>query len=213
MTEVAPAAVRSSAKLSMKKSASRTRKDGPSISKLIVDAVADSKERKGVSLAALKKLLARNGVDVTKSNKRINSAITKLVTGGSLSRTRGTGASGSFKIAKPKARKKKPKPAKPVKKATPKKKKKAPAKAKRPAAKKSPKKSPAKKPARKSPKKGPAKKAAKRVKRSPRKTTKKSPKKSPKKATARRPKPAKRPAAKRSPAKKRPAKKAKRSYW
>uniref|UniRef100_A0A087YBU8 H15 domain-containing protein n=1 Tax=Poecilia formosa TaxID=48698 RepID=A0A087YBU8_POEFO len=192
MTEVAPAAVRSSAKLSMKKSASRTRKDGPSISKLIVDAVADSKERKGVSLAALKKLLARNGVDVTKSNKRINSAITKLVTGGSLSRTRGTGASGSFKIAKPKARKKKPKPAKPVKKATPKKKKKAPAKAKRPAAKKSPKKSPAKKPARKSPKKGPAKKTE---------------------ATARRPKPAKRPAAKRSPAKKRPAKKAKRSYW
>uniref|UniRef100_A0A3P9NHJ2 H15 domain-containing protein n=1 Tax=Poecilia reticulata TaxID=8081 RepID=A0A3P9NHJ2_POERE len=100
MTEVAPAAIRSSAKLPMKKSASRTRKDGPSISKLIVDAVADSKERKGVSLAALKKLLAKNGVDVRKSNKRINSAITKLVTGGSLSRTRGTGASGSFKIAK-----------------------------------------------------------------------------------------------------------------
>uniref|UniRef100_A0A3B3WUQ5 H15 domain-containing protein n=1 Tax=Poecilia mexicana TaxID=48701 RepID=A0A3B3WUQ5_9TELE len=167
---IAPAAVRSSAKLSMKKSASRTRKDGPSISKLIVDAVADSKERKGVSLAALKKLLARNGVDVTKSNKRINSAITKLVTGGSLSRTRGTGASGSFKIAKPKARKKKPKPAKPVKKATPKKK--APAKAKRPAAKKSPKKTTKKSP-KKSPKKRPAakkspakKRPAKKAKRS-----------------------------------------------
>ncbi|XP_005817370.1 histone H1-like [Xiphophorus maculatus] len=210
MTEIAPAAIRSSAKIPMKKSASRTKKDGPSISKLIVDAVADSKERKGVSLAALKKLLARNGVDVAKSNKRINSAITKLVTSGSLSRTRGTGASGSFKI--PKAKKKKPKTAKPAKKATPKKKK-APAKAKRPAAKKSPKKSPAKKPARKSPKKGPAKKAAKRVKGSPKKSTKRSPKKSPKKATARRPKPAKRPAAKKTPAKKRPAKKANRSYW
>ncbi|XP_054878004.1 histone H1-like [Poeciliopsis prolifica] len=210
MTEIAPAAVKTSAKISMKKSTSRTKKDGPSISKLIVDAVADSKERKGVSLAALKKLLARNGVDVTKSNKRINSAITKLVTSGSLSRTRGTGASGSFKIAKAK---KKPRTAR---KATPKKKK-SPAKAKRPAAKKSPKKSPAKKPARRSPKKGSAKKPAKRARGGPKKVAKRSPKKSPKKsprkASARRPKPAKRPAAKKRRAQKRPAKKARRSYW
>ncbi|XP_043963594.1 histone H1-like [Gambusia affinis] len=218
MAEIAPAPIRTSvnsansANIPMKKSTSRIKKDGPSISKLIVNAVADSNERKGVSLAALKKLLARNGVDVTKSNKRINSTITKLVTSGSLSRTRGTGASGSFKIPKDKDKaKKKPKTAKQAKKATPKKK--APAKAKRPASKKSPKKSPAKKPARKSPKKGPARKPAKRVKGSPKRSTKKSPKKSPKKATARRPKPAKRPAAKKGPAKKRPTKRARRSYW
>uniref|UniRef100_A0A3Q1EXB5 H15 domain-containing protein n=1 Tax=Acanthochromis polyacanthus TaxID=80966 RepID=A0A3Q1EXB5_9TELE len=80
----------------------------------------------GISLAAIKKVLGAEKVDVTKANKRINTAITKLVTKGVLSQTKGTGASGSFKLAK-----KEPKVSKPVKKVV---KKKAPAKAKKPAA-------------------------------------------------------------------------------
>uniref|UniRef100_A0A3B5MCB3 H15 domain-containing protein n=1 Tax=Xiphophorus couchianus TaxID=32473 RepID=A0A3B5MCB3_9TELE len=98
MAEVAPAAA--PAKAPKKKSVTKAKKDGPSLPKLIVAAVADSKERKGVSLAALKKVLAGKGVDVAKANKRINTAVTKLVTKGTLSQTKGTGATGSFKLAK-----------------------------------------------------------------------------------------------------------------
>uniref|UniRef100_A0A8C7XLC2 H15 domain-containing protein n=1 Tax=Oryzias sinensis TaxID=183150 RepID=A0A8C7XLC2_9TELE len=105
MAEEAPAAAAAPAKApakspKKKKAAARPKKDGLSISKLIVAAVAESKERKGMSLAALKKVLGGKGVDVTKANKRINTAVTKLVTKGSLSQTKGTGASGSFKLAK-----------------------------------------------------------------------------------------------------------------
>uniref|UniRef100_A0A3P9Q8B8 Histone H2B n=1 Tax=Poecilia reticulata TaxID=8081 RepID=A0A3P9Q8B8_POERE len=102
MAEEAPAAApaKAPAKAPKKKSAPRPKKDGPSLPKLIVDAVAESKERKGTSLAALKKVLAGKGVDVSKANKRINTAVTKLVTKGTLSQTKGTGASGSFKLAK-----------------------------------------------------------------------------------------------------------------
>uniref|UniRef100_A0AAQ5ZDU4 H15 domain-containing protein n=1 Tax=Amphiprion ocellaris TaxID=80972 RepID=A0AAQ5ZDU4_AMPOC len=182
-----------------KKKGSRPTRDGPSLPKLIVDAVAESKERKGISLAAIKKVLASNGLDVVKANKRINTAVTKLVTKGVLTQTKGTGASGSFKLAK-----KEPKVSKPAKKET---KKKAPVKAKKPpaakkavAAKKSSKKiAAAKKTVSKtSPKKAAAKKAVK-------KTLKKNPKKS----AAKKPKPAaKKPAANKSAAKKPAAKKA-----
>ncbi|XP_007555403.2 histone H1-like, partial [Poecilia formosa] len=155
MAEVAPAAApaKAPAKAPKKKSATKAKKDGPSLAKLIVAAVADSKERKGMSVAALKKVLAGKGVDVAKANKRINTAVTKLVTNGTLSQTKGTGASGSFKLAK-----KEPKAAKPAKKVV----KKAPAKAKKPAAKKAttPKNPAAKKAAaNKSPKKAAAKKS------------------------------------------------------
>uniref|UniRef100_A0A3B5Q375 Zgc:110425 n=1 Tax=Xiphophorus maculatus TaxID=8083 RepID=A0A3B5Q375_XIPMA len=102
MAEEAPAAApaKAPAKAPKKKSAPRAKQDGPSLPKLIVAAVAESKERKGMSLAALKKVLAGKGVDVSKANKRINTAVTKLVTKGTLSQTKGTGASGSFKLAK-----------------------------------------------------------------------------------------------------------------
>uniref|UniRef100_A0A3Q2DNP9 H15 domain-containing protein n=1 Tax=Cyprinodon variegatus TaxID=28743 RepID=A0A3Q2DNP9_CYPVA len=102
MAEEAPAAApaKAPAKAPRKKSAPKAKKDGPSLSKQIVDAVAESKERKGVSLSAVKKVLAAKGVDVAKANKRINTAITKLVTNGTLAHTKGTGASGSFKLAK-----------------------------------------------------------------------------------------------------------------
>ncbi|XP_034539526.1 uncharacterized protein LOC117812725 [Notolabrus celidotus] len=199
--EEAPAAApaKAPAKSPKKKTAARPKKDGPTIPKLIVAAVADSKERKGTSLSAIKKVLAVKGVDVGKANKRINTAVTKLVTKGVLSQTKGTGASGSFKLTKkePKA----PKPKKVVKKA--------PVKAKKPAAKKAtPKKKAAvKKVAAKkaTPKKAAAKKAPVKKAAAKKPAAKKSPAKkaAPKKVAA------KKPAAKKAPAKKAAAKKTK----
>uniref|UniRef100_A0AAQ5YCJ2 H15 domain-containing protein n=1 Tax=Amphiprion ocellaris TaxID=80972 RepID=A0AAQ5YCJ2_AMPOC len=99
MAEEAPAAAPAKAPAkSPKKKAVRSKTDGPSLPKLIVAAVAESKERKGISLAAIKKVLAAKKVDVAKSNKRINTAVTKMVTNGVLIQTKGTGASGSFKL-------------------------------------------------------------------------------------------------------------------
>ncbi|CAH2319070.1 trans-1,2-dihydrobenzene-1,2-diol dehydrogenase [Pelobates cultripes] len=154
---------------------------GPSVSELIVKAVSASKERSGVSLAALKKALAASGYDVEKNNSRLKLALKGLVTKSTLVQVKGSGASGSFKLnkkqaeSKDKAAKKKA-PAK-VKKPAPKKATKSPAKPKKVAA-KSPKK--AKKPAAsakkatKSPKKVKAAKPKKAVK-SPAKKTVKSP--------------------------------------
>uniref|UniRef100_A0A669EYI2 Histone H1 n=2 Tax=Oreochromis niloticus TaxID=8128 RepID=A0A669EYI2_ORENI len=196
MSEEAPAPAPVPAKAAKKKktTASKPKKVGPSVGELIVKAVAASKERSGVSAAALKKALAAGGYDVDKNKARVKTAIKSLVAKGTLVQTKGTGASGSFKMNK-KATDSKAK--KPAKKAAPKAKKPAAAKAKKPAAaaKKSPKKAAAaKKPAaaKKSPKK--AKKpaaAAKKAPKSPKKAAK-SPKKVLKKA----------PAAKKSPAKK-----------
>uniref|UniRef100_A0A673HWD6 Histone H1 n=1 Tax=Sinocyclocheilus rhinocerous TaxID=307959 RepID=A0A673HWD6_9TELE len=132
---------------------------GPSVGALIVRAVSASKERSGVSLAALKKALAAGGYDVEKNNSRIKIAVKSLVTKGTLVQTKGTGASSSFKLNKKQAETK----TKPAKKAP------KTAAAKKPTAKKSPKKAknPAAKKTTKSPKKAkkPAtpKKAAKTV--------------------------------------------------
>ncbi|TDH13555.1 hypothetical protein EPR50_G00034560 [Perca flavescens] len=106
--------------------------------------MAASKERSGVSAAALKKALAAGGYDVDKNKARVKTAIKTLVANGTLVQTKGTGASGSFKMNK-KAVDTKAK--KPVKKAAP--------KAKKPAAAKKPKAAASKKPtaAKKSPKK------------------------------------------------------------
>ncbi|KAL7839516.1 hypothetical protein SRHO_G00261740 [Serrasalmus rhombeus] len=68
----------------------------------------ESKERRGVSLTALKKALAAGGYDMEKNN---NSRVKSLVTKGTLVQTKGTGASGSFKLKKKQAEAKK-KPAK-----------------------------------------------------------------------------------------------------
>uniref|UniRef100_UPI003AAC371B histone H1-like n=1 Tax=Centroberyx gerrardi TaxID=166262 RepID=UPI003AAC371B len=176
MTEVAPAPAAATAKTvkPAKKKAVKPKKSGPSVSELITKAVSASKERSGVSLAAVKKSLAAGGYDVDKNKARVKIAIKNLVEKGILVQVKGTGASGSFKIAKTAEKVKKPavkkaapkakKPAakKPVK--SPKKKaaakktvaaKKSPAKAKKPAAKK-----PAAKKAAKSPKKAVKKPAA-----------------------------------------------------
>ncbi len=187
MAETAPAPATKAPK---KKSAVKAKKAGPSVGDLIVKAVSASKERSGVSLAALKKALAAGGYDVEKKNSRVKLAIKSLVTKGTLVQVKGTGASGSFKLSK-KLNETKTKPAK---KAAPKAKKPA---AKKPAAAKKPKSAAAKKPAaKKSPKK--AKKpaaAAKKATKSPKKAKKpavpKKAAKSPKKAKTTKPNTAK----------------------
>ncbi|XP_062865514.1 histone H1-like [Trichomycterus rosablanca] len=174
------------AKAPKKKTAAKPKKAGPSVGELIVKAVSASKERSGVSLAALKKALSAGGYDVEKNNSRVKLAVKSLVTKGTLVQTKGTGASGSFKLNKKQTEEKKPaakKAAAPkVKKAAKKPKK---VTAKKPAAKKSPKK--AKKPA------AAAKKATKKAKKP---ATPKKAAKSPKKAKAAKPKTAKPKAAK-----------------
>ncbi|XP_068611188.1 histone H1-like [Brachionichthys hirsutus] len=190
MAEEAPAAAQ--------KKSSGPAKSGPGVSELIVQAVAASKERSGVSAAALKKALAAGGYDADKKKARINIAIKALVAKGTLVQTSGTGASGSFKMNKKAAE---PKSTKPVQKAASRAKKPA---AKKPAAAKKPRAAAAKKPAaaKKSPKKSkkPAARSPKKSTKSPKKGTK-SPKKStksPKKAV----KKTKAPAAKKPAAKK-----------
>ncbi|NXR07950.1 H110 protein, partial [Semnornis frantzii] len=140
---------------------------GPSVTELITKAVSASKERKGLSLAALKKALAAGGYDVEKSNSRIKLGLKSLVSKGTLVQTKGTGASGSFRLSK--------KPGE-VKEKAPKKRA-ASAKTKKPAPKKPS--TAAKKPkkavtAKKSPKKAkkPVAAAAKKVAKSPKKATK-----------------------------------------
>ncbi|KAM4750906.1 LOW QUALITY PROTEIN: uncharacterized protein FYW61_005817 [Anableps anableps] len=152
MAEVAPAPppVAAPAKAAKKK-ASKPKKSGPTVGELIVKTVAASKERGGVVCGPLKKALAAGGYDVDKNKARVRTAIKSLLTKGTLVHTKGTGASGSFKMSSSssnnsKGRRKAPKPAK-----------KAAPKAKKPAAAvaNKPKKVAAKKPAaaNKSPKK------------------------------------------------------------
>ena len=80
--------------------AAKRKASGPPVSELITKAVAASKERSGVSLAALKKALAAAGYDVEKYNSRIKLGLKSLVSKGTLVQTKGTGASGSFKLNK-----------------------------------------------------------------------------------------------------------------
>uniref|UniRef100_A0A8C3GB09 Histone H1 n=1 Tax=Cyclopterus lumpus TaxID=8103 RepID=A0A8C3GB09_CYCLU len=100
MAEVAPAPAPAPAKAAKKKVVSKPKKAGPSVAELIVKAVAASKERSGVSAAAVKKSLTAGGYDVEKNNSRVKTAIKSLVTKGTLVQTKGIGASGSFKISK-----------------------------------------------------------------------------------------------------------------
>uniref|UniRef100_A0A667WXL8 Histone H1 n=1 Tax=Myripristis murdjan TaxID=586833 RepID=A0A667WXL8_9TELE len=98
MAEEAPAPAAAAPAKAPKKKRVRPKKSGPSLGELIVKAVSASKERGGVSLAALKKALAAAGYDVDNNKARVRLAVKSLVTKGTLLRTKGTGASGSFKI-------------------------------------------------------------------------------------------------------------------
>ncbi|KAE8300685.1 Histone H4 [Larimichthys crocea] len=198
MAEVAPAPAAAPAKAAKKKAATKPKKAGPSVRDLIVKSVSASKERSGVSLAAVKKALSAGGYDVEKNKARVKVAIKALVAKGTLVQTKGTGASGSFKMNKKAAEPKAKKPA--AKKAAPKAKKPA---AKKPATPKKPKAAAKKPAAKKSPKKvkKPKAAAAKKAAKSPKKPTKSPKKVAPKKA----------PAAKKAPAKKAAKPKAKKA--
>merc|ERR1712226_1168047 len=123
----------------------------PKCSVMIVAAIKALKDRKGSSLAAIKKYIAGNyKVDIVKLGPHLKMSVKKAIVAGTLVQTKGTGAAGSFKVgkeAKPKKVKKVKKPKTPKKKAA--KKAKSPKKAaKKPAAKKPAAKKPAaKKPA------------------------------------------------------------------
>ncbi|XP_063589071.1 histone H1-beta, late embryonic-like [Penaeus indicus] len=156
----------------------------PQYAAMIAAAIKALKERTGSSRQAILKYIIANYKvgDEKKAGVRLKLALRKGVTKGTLKQMKGTGAAGSFRLAKDEA--------KPAKKA-----------AKKPAAKKPAAKKPAaKKPAAKKPA---AKKAAKKP------AAKKSPKKPAAKKVAKKPA-AKKPAAKKvakKPAAKKPAKK------
>ena len=153
----------------------------PPMQNMVCAAVRELKERKGSSLVAIKKYVGANyKVDVVKTQAFLRKAVCKLVTTGTLVQVKGTGASGSFKLAKPTVPEKKPKKV-----------------AKKPAAKKPAAKKPAaKKPAAKKATKKPAtKKAAPKKAKTPVKKAKKAATATPKKPKA---KSVKKPAAKKA---------------
>ncbi len=108
-----------------KKAAAKPKKPAahPKYSEMIAQAVGSLKERGGSSRAAILKYIVKN-FNVGKNEKSVNShlkmALRAGVKNGALKQTKGTGASGSFRLgekkaaAKPKKATKKPKaPAKP----------------------------------------------------------------------------------------------------
>ncbi|XP_071117039.1 histone H1-delta-like [Haliotis cracherodii] len=175
MTDAAPAP----AKKAAKKAAPKKPSSHPKYSEMIRDAISGLKERGGSSRQALLKYIMKNfkvGPDERTVNNHLKLALRAGVKNGSLKQSKGTGASGSFRLGDKTEKAKKPKAKKATKAAKPKAdkakktaKKSTPKKAKKP---KPAKKSPAKKAAKpKAAKKSPAKKAAKP------KAAKKSPKK------------------------------------
>ncbi|KAL8596742.1 hypothetical protein ACOMHN_046359 [Nucella lapillus] len=186
MSDDAAAAPAPTQTKSPKKKSSKPKKPSnhPKYSKMIHDGLTSLKERGGSSRQALLKYIVANfnvGKDEKTVNNHLKLALRAGVKNGTLKQSKGTGASGSFRLgdkadksAKPKAKVKKPKAAKPKSPGKPKK-----PKAKKPAAKKA--KSPAKKEVKKAVK-SPAKKAAGKPKKA-KKAAKKSPaKKAAKKA-------------------------------
>merc|ERR1711981_296109 len=110
----------------------------PPSAAMVVAALKALKEAKGSSLPAIKKYIAANyKVDIVKISPFIRKALKKGVESKKLLQTKGTGASGRFKLAAAAA---KPKKAKKAKKAASEKKAKAPKKPKSPKKAKAPKK-------------------------------------------------------------------------
>lgn len=160
-----------------KKAAPKKPADHPKYSEMIVAAITTLKERSGSSRQAIVKYVQANYKVGEGSAVHTKLALKRAVASGALVQTKGTGASGSFKVAKKAEPKKKPAAKKPAAKKPAAKKpaaKKSPAK-KKPAAKKTaPKKTPKKKTPKKAAKKPAAKKpASKKAKKTPKKTAKK----------------------------------------
>lgn len=168
----------SSPRKSPKKASRKPKKPAahPPVAQMVNAAIAALKERKGSSLASIKKYIAANyKCDVQKLAPFIRRYVKKAVTDGKLVQKTGTGASGSFRLGAaakkaPKKKAKKPKKAKKAKKPKKAKKAKKPKKAKKA---KKPKKAAKKKTAK-------PKKAAKKAKKPAKKASK--PKKAAKKA-------------------------------
>lgn len=90
--------------------------DHPPVASMVNAAITNLKDRKGSSLAAIKKYISTTyKVDVVKLAPFVRRYLKKAVTEGKLSQVKGSGASGSFKLAKAVTEK-------PAKKTTPKKK-------------------------------------------------------------------------------------------
>ncbi|XP_072884097.1 histone H1 [Hemitrygon akajei] len=106
MTETAaaevtpPAAPAAATKAPKKKAAARAKTAGPKLGEQIDKIVADCRSHRGVSIVAIKKELAANGVDVEKLKSQIKMVIKRKLESGSLVHTKGAGASGSLKAAK-----------------------------------------------------------------------------------------------------------------
>ena len=133
----------------------------PTYKQMVVAAITSLKNRNGSSRQAIQKYIESNYKGLNNVPLHLRNAIKSMVEKGELTRTKGTGVSGSFKVVKKEAPKKKPVAKKPAAKKVAKKASSAkkPA-AKKPAAKKSAKKPAAKKPAAKKTAKKPAKKPA-----------------------------------------------------
>lgn len=120
--------------------------DHPKYNEMISAAIVALKERNGSSRQAIAKYIKAHYKVGENFDVHVKMALKRGVTSGALIQTKGSGASGSFKLAK-----KEPKPAAPKRK---------PAAPKKPAAKPAAKKAPAKPKAAAAAKKSPAKKAA-----------------------------------------------------
>lgn len=168
-----------------KKAAPKKPAEHPKYIDMIVAAIEALKERSGSSRQAIVKYIKANYKVSDNADVFIKQGLKRGVVSGALVQPKGVGASGSFKVAKKAAEKKKPAAKKPA--------------AKKPAAKKS---TPKKKPAAKKAKTTPKKKAAPKKKAS---SAKKAAKKPAKKPAAK--KPAAKKATKKTPKKKTAAKK------
>ena len=154
--EKSPAKKKATKKAAPKKPAAH-----PKYIEMIEAAIGALKERSGSSRQAILKHVMANYKVQDGASTHVKLALKRGVAGGALKQVKGTGASGSFKLAeKPKAAKKKPAAKKTTKKAV--KKPAAAKKAKKPAAKKAAKKPAAKKAKKPAAKKPVAKKAAKK---------------------------------------------------
>lgn len=168
----------------------------PKYSEMIKAAIVHDASRSGASRQSIQKYVRKNYKVGDNADVQIKMALKRLVASGSLRHTRGIGASGSFRLAKPEDSKKSTKSAattKPKKAAKPTKPKKAARPKKVPKAAEKPKKA-----------------AAKKVKRVAKKTTPVKAKKAPVKKT-KAPKPKAKPAKKAAKPKPKPAKKATKS--
>ncbi|XP_041068396.1 histone H1-like [Carcharodon carcharias] len=86
------------------RSSPRRKKTGPTVTQRILQVAAATKERRGISLAALKKALSAKGYDVSRNNTRVNQTVKQLVRNGSLVQTAGVGAAGSFRFNRSRTR-------------------------------------------------------------------------------------------------------------